>query len=201
MALITCPECGGKVSDTCDACIHCGYKLRGIKKVSTIIEQEPPKEIVINRGSAGGMIAVAILDIALGLVLYILGMWLLLALGLSDAVFKFLWIMFGVVFIGVGLYGVIAGVIGFMRIGQNANNTNPCVTYNTETNLMTFYPLAKGSFSLPPNAVQTFKCGMSTDYMLVIYLKNISGGKRKVRLGFIQNAPEALGKLTNIIAK
>lgn len=27
MALITCPECGGKISDTVKSCIHCGYNL------------------------------------------------------------------------------------------------------------------------------------------------------------------------------
>lgn len=27
MALIKCPECGKEISDTCDTCIHCGYKL------------------------------------------------------------------------------------------------------------------------------------------------------------------------------
>lgn len=28
MALIECPECGSKVSDTVEACIHCGYVLK-----------------------------------------------------------------------------------------------------------------------------------------------------------------------------
>ena len=28
MALITCPECGGKVSDQAAVCIHCGYPLK-----------------------------------------------------------------------------------------------------------------------------------------------------------------------------
>lgn len=28
MSLIECPECGGKVSDKADACIHCGYPLK-----------------------------------------------------------------------------------------------------------------------------------------------------------------------------
>ena len=28
MALIKCPECGGQVSDTAPACIHCGYPLQ-----------------------------------------------------------------------------------------------------------------------------------------------------------------------------
>ncbi len=29
MAIVTCPECGGKVSDQADVCIHCGYPLKG----------------------------------------------------------------------------------------------------------------------------------------------------------------------------
>ena len=35
MALIKCPECGNLVSDTCDICIHCGFKLtkKTIEKV------------------------------------------------------------------------------------------------------------------------------------------------------------------------
>lgn len=28
MALIKCPECNKKVSDTCISCVHCGYKLK-----------------------------------------------------------------------------------------------------------------------------------------------------------------------------
>lgn len=46
MALINCPECGKEISDTCESCIHCGYKLSndsdpkvkqsGKKKISII---------------------------------------------------------------------------------------------------------------------------------------------------------------------
>lgn len=32
MALIKCPECGKEISDTCDVCIHCGYKLKNKKE-------------------------------------------------------------------------------------------------------------------------------------------------------------------------
>ena len=28
MALIKCPECGKEISDTCESCVHCGYKLK-----------------------------------------------------------------------------------------------------------------------------------------------------------------------------
>ena len=32
MALIKCPECGKKVSDKANSCIHCGYPLEEYKK-------------------------------------------------------------------------------------------------------------------------------------------------------------------------
>lgn len=32
MALITCPDCGGKVSDKANACIHCGRPFKNICK-------------------------------------------------------------------------------------------------------------------------------------------------------------------------
>lgn len=32
MALIECPECGGKVSDKATACIHCGYPLHKLEE-------------------------------------------------------------------------------------------------------------------------------------------------------------------------
>ena len=28
MALITCPECGGKISNKAETCIHCGYPFK-----------------------------------------------------------------------------------------------------------------------------------------------------------------------------
>lgn len=33
MALIDCPECGGKVSDKAPACIHCGFPLKEEKRI------------------------------------------------------------------------------------------------------------------------------------------------------------------------
>lgn len=40
MALITCPECGGKVSDKADTCIHCGYPLKDFINANNEIEEE-----------------------------------------------------------------------------------------------------------------------------------------------------------------
>ena len=28
MAIIRCPECGCEISDTCEVCIHCGFRLK-----------------------------------------------------------------------------------------------------------------------------------------------------------------------------
>lgn len=32
MSLIKCPECNKEVSDSIDACIHCGYRLNNAQK-------------------------------------------------------------------------------------------------------------------------------------------------------------------------
>ncbi len=38
--LITCPECGGKVSDQAGKCPHCGYPIENLKNESTSPQQE-----------------------------------------------------------------------------------------------------------------------------------------------------------------
>ena len=35
MAIIKCPECNKEISDTAKTCIHCGYKIKGIKTIHT----------------------------------------------------------------------------------------------------------------------------------------------------------------------
>ena len=40
MALIKCPECGGKVSSKANVCIHCGYPLKKKKE-----KEEMKKEL------------------------------------------------------------------------------------------------------------------------------------------------------------
>ena len=45
MALIKCPECGNDISDTCDFCIHCGFKL---KKNDILTNSSKPVEVVLN---------------------------------------------------------------------------------------------------------------------------------------------------------
>lgn len=37
MMLITCPECGGKISDQAEACPGCGYPMAEIQKRSVLL--------------------------------------------------------------------------------------------------------------------------------------------------------------------
>lgn len=66
MALISCPECGKKVSDTAKTCIHCGFQLSDdnivdkVENVTNDIKNKLGKKKLIGIG-----IAVAILIIGL----------------------------------------------------------------------------------------------------------------------------------------
>lgn len=40
MALIICPECGGKVSEHAECCIHCGFPLKKINQISLKCDKE-----------------------------------------------------------------------------------------------------------------------------------------------------------------
>lgn len=59
MALIKCPECGKEISDTCDVCIHCGYKF---KKENT---DKPP----VRRRRKGWLVPVIIGGVITALVI------------------------------------------------------------------------------------------------------------------------------------
>ena len=53
MALIKCPECGKDVSDTCDSCIHCGFKLSKPKFETNSFNQNDDAytEVIVNRAT------------------------------------------------------------------------------------------------------------------------------------------------------
>jgi hypothetical protein len=45
MALISCPDCQGKVSDAAPACIHCGAPLKGAATATTPGTPQAPKKM------------------------------------------------------------------------------------------------------------------------------------------------------------
>ena len=50
MALIRCPECGEKVSDSAQICIHCGYPLKQSLGKSLIDGKEFDLSFILNNG-------------------------------------------------------------------------------------------------------------------------------------------------------
>ena len=47
MTLIRCPECNKEISDTVKTCIHCGYKIKGIKPIHTYPLAKKIRPIII----------------------------------------------------------------------------------------------------------------------------------------------------------
>lgn len=43
MALITCPECSGKVSDKAYSCPHCGFPMQGKAMPEAPRHEKPPE--------------------------------------------------------------------------------------------------------------------------------------------------------------
>lgn len=43
MALLKCPECGGKVSSDAKHCLHCGYNMENVDVQKNIEEQQEHK--------------------------------------------------------------------------------------------------------------------------------------------------------------
>ena len=76
MALIRCPECGKEVSDTCDTCIHCGYRFRnGVHEQVSDYVIAKRLRLSDNQATAIVLIVLGIIFAAalLGIILIILG--------------------------------------------------------------------------------------------------------------------------------
>ena len=80
MALIKCPECGKEVSDTCETCIHCGYRLKNVAK----IEPQADDFVIGKRSGVNNDQTTAIVLIIVGVVL--------------------LWGIVGIILLIIGLY-------------------------------------------------------------------------------------------------
>ena len=64
MALIICPECGGKVSDLAESCPHCGFPVSKMTIPHTDIEVKSRKSIFISDGPDGATSFKVIAEVA-----------------------------------------------------------------------------------------------------------------------------------------
>ena len=121
MALIKCPECGKDVSDTCDQCIHCGFKLKkdfnqnktkslvdefysnnnSVDNKSNIAKVESTNEKEV--GTANKVIGV--ISMAVG--------WLSFFIGLFSSIGGW---PYGIAFIIVGIIFVVLGMLSYKGV-------------------------------------------------------------------------------------
>ena len=207
MALIKCPECGKEISDTCDTCIHCGYRLKEkSNNISSLLgsfesKSKPVKddnEVIAYRGGAGGMSAVATFDIIMGaffIVVFII--WVANSHGFSNTYGWAVAICFGV--LALALFCLIDGIVGLIRISHNNSTYGDCITYNRSENMLTLTTIDGRKIKISPKQYVNIKCGVfSTDNILVIYYRNGSGSTQKIKLGFTTNAHQTKNKLEEL---
>ena len=191
MALITCPECGGNVSDTCDVCIHCGYRLKGTKpiKADAPLEGESEADVIAARAPSGGTSWIGVLDIVLGLgFVGLFGIWI--SNGIGGALWWAKLIVFATLFFGLAV--VTAGIIGLVQIGRAGRLVDDCVVYHKEKELVEMTQLGGSKVRIAPKDIIDAKAGFSTDFMLVVIYADRNGMRRKANLGFTVNRPAAV---------
>ena len=191
MALIKCPECGRDVSDTCDACIHCGYRLRrsNIYRENKSDEPDGISETIAERGEAGGMVAVCVINTVFGIIcLVMFSIWI------SNGIENALWWAQAIVFsvLALGLFYVAIGIYGFVKISRAGRLVDPCVVFYKSAGIVEMTTLGGRKIRIPPTQIVSAKAGFSTDFMFVVYYLDKSHVRQKANLGFALNRPAAV---------
>ena len=178
MALIKCPECGREISDTCEYCIHCGFKLKTPAKVEEK-EEKSGIEIIAFRGSAGVLILLSIICIVFGLTASTFMSTIILRRWYNSVsiVFYVIILLIGLFYIGVGIYG-------FINIGRNASVKKPCIEFDNDRKKVIVYNLSGEKIEFKPSEFVSLKAHMlATDGYYVIRFSTSNGVVRKVKLG------------------
>ena len=124
MALIKCPECGKDVSDTCDQCIHCGFKLKKVNNdylskneeyTPRIIEQKATDKNVMPLGEAKICMVVGPIDLIAGVIFLII----LLTGSQEMNGWALFWL---VLLIFMIIVGIVATVKGFNAYSYHKRN-------------------------------------------------------------------------------
>lgn len=98
MALIKCPECGGNVSDTIEACPHCGFKLKKEKNIlgKEITAKNEDVIVVVRRDRSQGngvagtciILGILLLPLIIGLGLLIGGIDIMSTINKNNQISK-----------------------------------------------------------------------------------------------------------------
>lgn len=188
MALIRCPECGNEISSTCDYCVHCGYRL---KKSSPKVSQA----IACRCHAPGWLTFFCVLDFIFCFLFVGLGIIMMVYWTVEPSFLFFL--MVGILFFALAFGLLLAPVIAFVRIGQNSDIQEPCVSYDSVSGKLILAPLNGKRIAISPSQYIDMSCGFFTDFFLIVYYLDEKQRKRKARLGFTSNRWEAQRALTS----
>ena len=103
MTLIKCPECGKDVSNTCDQCIHCGYRL--IKTTPKIHNNDND---VMTKAEAKFCIVMGFFSFVLGIVLIIVISYFVFINKINF--WNILWLFLFVLVIIIGIISLVKGI-------------------------------------------------------------------------------------------
>lgn len=132
MALIKCPECGNEISDTCETCVHCGYRLKPVAIKVDEQNKEEERIVLTHRvGKSSGSNGTAILLIVLG------------------------------IFFVAAVFGIILIIVGAMMLANNSNtnnsNAHDCMYYLPSSNKILMYDVTDKEIKVDPYFVVDVK--------------------------------------------
>ena len=132
MALIKCPECGKEVSDTCDVCIHCVYKLKNELDIAykpTNLQKD--NDVIAYRLKNRSKYASVPLLLLFGAIFVVFFTLLVSKYGFSNSGFSNYLSLF------VAVFSFSYSVYFLILILHNNYNPDNCITYNRVEHMLT----------------------------------------------------------------
>ena len=153
MALIKCPECGKDVSDTIDACIHCGFKLKK-KPIEQKATNNSSNLVVLMRRARVGKSRYVVL-------------W---ALGIA-----FVFLIFGIFMIAIGIASIDV-------IQENNNVVYECIYYGKKQQQFVICDIKNKKYTVKPNEILKIDNNGLADSVR-IKIKKPNGKKKTIIVG------------------
>ena len=135
---IKCKECGKEISDTCDECIHCGFRL----KENANLSEEKKLEVVAIRSKSGGLSG-GIVAIIMGSIMLAIGLYFVL---IDKSYINVTLIIFGLVFVGLGINNI-------NESRKNYNNQHECAYYDQTKEVFLLYSIAGEKYEVRPESI------------------------------------------------
>lgn len=197
MSLIICPECGEKVSDTCESCIHCGYRLRNL--VINAEAQKPMSEdnadVIAERSTSNGSMLLYILGIILSQAFF--GLVVIWCINSSGSMPWFAVLIIFFTFL-LGAILLAFSIVELIKVSKAGKLVDDCVVYYKEKNLVEMTQLGGSKIRIAPSDIVDARAGYQTDFMLLVSYVDKNGITRKANLGFTLNREMSVEKILNL---